>query len=512
MEQLAHFSIVKVGDRKEVEKLQRGFTYFANENIILNQDENGKLWISSQKFLTSQIVSIMPKSRPDLFEVQLSVFSKEYKEMNSINVTNIVEPTKKKKNQIVELQSGEKDIRYLLMPDLMNEDQEELDPEHLPDLDTANKTLEEILLSDECPLLENILKELVNFNTSKWQDKTVHCIYPQMLRDANGLSRMCIGKELAIIATELHCLTGRVWYSSSSVKAENVNHIVSAFGRRKADITQTAKCKEKLYQPDTLLYIASVRLKSDQFPIEHMQIPLATVIQRRNINDWYARCTMQLKIPVPQEEKRKPPKKVELFSYPEFNSERNQLEPRTFDFTHILTNIHCQILSRGFDYCKKEHFEELCKDKPDILSISLVFDKIDTQNAFTAMRMFNYSVQRWMEQKGYTETATFIKLIRNWHDACNRRGLSADTHVRYLTDMYSFLVQGINFNSVPFQFPDRYIRGMTWQTFEALLQSISTRIQLYYMSRNFTYNARAVSTLANESFFSDLVHYNKESH
>ena len=117
-----------------------------------------------------------------------------------------------------------------------------------------------------------------------------------------------------------------------------------------------------------------------------------------------------------------------------------------------------------------------------------------------------------MEQKGYTETATFIKWIRNWHDACNRRGLSADTRVQYLTDMYSFLVQGINFNSVPFQFPDRYIRGMTWQTFEALLQSISTHIQLYYMSRNFTYNARAVSTLANESFFSDLVCYNKESH
>ena len=106
-----------------------------------------------------------------------------------------------------------------------------------------------------------------------------------------------------------------------------------------------------------------------------------------------------------------------------------------------------------------------------------------------------------MEKKGYTETATFIKLIRNWHDACNRRGLSADTRVRYPTDMYSFLVKGINFNSVPFQFPDRYIRGMTWQTFEALLQSISTHIQLYYISRNFTYNARAVSTLANESFF-----------
>ena len=78
--------------------------------------------------------------------------------------------------------------------------------------------------------------------------------------------------------------------------------------------------------------------------------------------------------------------------------------------------------------------------------------------------------------------------------------------------MQKFLVRGINFYSIPSQYPDKYIRGMTWQTFEALLQSISTQIQLYYLSRNLTYNARAVSTLSNESFFSDLVRYDKESH
>ena len=51
-----------------------------------------------------------------------------------------------------------------------------------------------------------------------------------------------------------------------------------------------------------------------------------------------------------------------------------------------------------------------------------------------------------------------------------------------------------------------------WQTFEALLQKISTRIQLYYLLNNLMYNARAVSTLSNESFFSNLVRFDKESH
>ena len=164
------------------------------------------------------------------------------------------------------------------------------------------------------------------------------------------------------------------------------------------------------------------------------------------------------------------------------------------------------------DYCKKEHFEHLSTNKPCILSLALVFKKTDQQNAFTAMRMFNYDVERYMRENDFTQTADFIKLVRNWHDACNRCGLSADTRVLYLTDMYRFLIKGVNFNAVPFQYPGRYIKGLTWQTYEALLQMISTQIQLYTFAKEGMYNARSVSTLSNESFFADLVRYDKKSH
>ena len=49
------------------------------------------------------------------------------------------------------------------------------------------------------------------------------------------------------------------------------------------------------------------------------------------------------------------------------------------------------------------------------INLALLFDRIDTQNAFTAMKMFNYNAERWMSQKGYNETAQFIKLVRNSH-------------------------------------------------------------------------------------------------
>ena len=49
-----------------------------------------------------------------------------------------------------------------------------------------------------------------------------------------------------------------------------------------------------------------------------------------------------------------------------------------------------------------------------------------------------------------------------------------------------------------------HICGLPSTTFQGILQNISTRIQLYSLSQNNTYNQRSVSTLAVESFFSDL--------
>ena len=48
-------------------------------------------------------------------------------------------------------------------------------------------------------------------------------------------------------------------------------------------------------------------------------------------------------------------------------------------------------------------------------------------------------------------------------------------------------------------------------TFEALLQNIKTCIQLYKYANGNIYNSCSISTLANESFFSDLTQLDKES-
>ena len=113
--------------------------------------------------------------------------------------------------------------------------------------------------------------------------------------------KTCIVKELTIIATEMRCFTGRCWYSSTYLKAENCNVIVTAFGGNNLLIPDLGHCKERIYQPDSLLTLASAAIKNESFPIEHIQVPLCTVIQRENHYKWIQKSTVPLFAPIPSE-------------------------------------------------------------------------------------------------------------------------------------------------------------------------------------------------------------------
>ena len=51
--------------------------------------------------------------------------------------------------------------------------------------------------------------------------------------------------------------------------------------------------------------------------------------------------------------------------------------------------------------------------------------------------------------------------------------------------------------------PGRYVQGMPVQTYESIMQGISTRMQIFAMSPT-PVNQRSISTLSIESFFSEL--------
>ena len=212
---------------------------------------------------------------------------------------------------------------------------------------------------------------------------------------------------------------------------------------------------------------------------------------------------------VPNENATEVESVLEYFSIPELAIKRDQVEFRTMDHTHMLTNMRNHILTYGYEYCKKEHFVHLADNRPNILSHAFVCDKVDTQNAFFAMKMFSHPVEDYMRDEGFNETVDFVQLVRHWHSACNMRGISVDERIWKLYDMHEFLAQDVNLDHFPLKYT-RYICGMPVQTYKAILQNISMRLQLYKFAFDGCYNVHAVSTLSNESFFSDLTCLDKE--
>ena len=171
------------------------------------------------------------------------------------------------------------------------------------------------------------------------------------------------------------------------------------------------------------------------------------------------------------------------------------------------------ILNKGYDFCRKEHFSTISWWETwyiAVLHICLWYHwPAVCSKGFTEclVLMFNNT---WRDN-GFDTTAEFIQLVCNWHNACDMRGASADHRVATLYEFYKFLTHDIKFHGYPSQFTSHYYKGMPLHTYEAILQNVTTRIQLYSYTHNWTYNPHAISTLANESFFSDLKKLDKES-
>ena len=77
--------------------------------------------------------------------------------------------------------------------------------------------------------------------------------------------------------------------------------------------------------------------------------------------------------------------------------------------------------------------------------------------------------------------------------------------IKYLNTMYEYMAGKCNFSDYPP--PMTHVQGSSIKTYEALLHTISTRLSLFGLSATNTYNTRSISTLAVESFFSDLTRF-----
>ena len=195
----------------------------------------------------------------------------------------------------------------------------------------------------------------------------------------------------------------------------------------------------------TLLQLSKGIILKNLCPTVCLQVSYATALHKVAKSKWIEGAKIPLTVTIPRKLAQKQSVEFQVFCYPEYSENRQQLEPRILDYSHILTDMRMHICKNGYDFCKAQHFVELCEERPDILSQAIVIHKLDPMNIFTAMRFFSESLEEYMTNKGYTDTAYFIKLVRNWNQACDERGMPADERVKYMLNFFCYLTEGIQF-------------------------------------------------------------------
>ena len=218
MDEMKLCNSIKLGDLDflRYRKLPVGVSTY--ENIELTKNTNGSIEVTSlggQIFKKPHARFIATPTDPELWEKKTE--------------EPVARPVRDKK--IFGLKASERNILSTFPTDIVApflEDgsiDSDDDEDFLPDLQTIQPQLRQLLSSDNFNLLQDIVVELKEYNKEKWASLTVADLFPDMLRDAKVIMSKCVKEELGMIGNILHLYTGRAFFSPSFLKAKTEIHV-----------------------------------------------------------------------------------------------------------------------------------------------------------------------------------------------------------------------------------------------------------------------------------------------
>ena len=365
-----------------------------------------------------------------------------------------------------------------------------------PNISTLSTTSE----GNSC--IKEIIQKLQQIeNRHNWRSENVDSFVQKYLTSKKNIRKL-FKYEMDVIHEEVLRFFGKNIFNKNDSKEVRVNKLYTHLMHMPEMIIVDSTDEEvqDRYQPMKLFEIYKNYITSTRYPKEYLAAAVCKLQHREKIAQWEAKSNIPIKVDLPFINDTHI-----IFNYPEFSESRRQVEMRTFDYTHILNNLRFHICNRGLCGVSKEAFVHVSKVNHDVLPLAIVEDKLDRQNCQISQRFFSEEVENILKLNGDTSEGDFVEKTRNWFRACDERGMSVEDRIIKWNDMYSFLISKCNLHDYPP--PRTHIDGIPIKTFEALLHCISTRFSLYKLSSTNSYNTRAISTLAVESFFSDLARY-----
>ena len=352
--------------------------------------------------------------------------------------------------------------------------------------------------ASETTFLQEVLHELRNLGKGKidWTHKTIDDLVNDFLKRPASCMKL-LHDELNIINRLIFDYTAIKVFNVSDRKAVKINKLITGMKTSRQTIARSTH--KRRYKVKRLTQCVRSVLLKPEYPKTFLHIIVARTIFERNFTSWLSKSTVPMIVEVPQKEG--PPLVHDCYCYPAYSRRRSQNEFRCIDPGHTLANMRSQISRHGFDFCSKEAFVRASESNHDVLPKSILNDQLDKQSIRIAKRFFSVDVEKVLLDNGDEKEAKFVGLVRNWFEACDARGIDIYTRMKSLYDMYEFLTDLVDWNSVPP--PSQYIQGMPIPTYECLMQGISTRMQFFSLC-DIPINQRSISTLGVESFFGHL--------
>ena len=378
--------------------------------------------------------------------------------------------------------------------DFSHDDSSDLE-EELTDLITDTQDQQPL---QQQTFLGDLLQSLRELKRSKidWSDLDVDDLVNKYLKKPAECMKM-VHDELNLVGNLIQTYTGIKVINVSDAKPIKINKIVTSLQTSSDElITQSIK-RNKV---KTLQQIARVKLMDPTYPKVYLQIVIANSLLETAAINWVNKSPIPMEINVDADDCG------DFFthtchSFPEFSDKRQQREFRCIDPGHTLANMRSQISRYGYKFCSKAAFVRVSERNHKVLPKSILEDRLDRQSIRIAKRFFSIDVQEELTKNGDDKEAKFVSLVRNWFEACNERGIDAYIRVKYLQDFSNFLTELVMWDDWPP--PYSYIQGMPVPTYEAIMQGISTRLQIFALL-NMPMNQRSISTVGIESFFSEI--------
>ena len=353
--------------------------------------------------------------------------------------------------------------------------------------------------TSEPQFLEDVLTNFryIGKGPIDWEDKNIDYLVSEVLQKPDNCLQL-LHEHLNVVGNLILTYTGVKVFNTSDNKVTKINKLTTNLGTSNSQ--NLIMRSQHIYRVKSLKQVCINSLLNAMYPKIYLQIVVAKCIAVPKMNQWEKSSPILVNYNIDQG--NNPSFSHLSYSFPNRSSVRDNIEHRCIDPSHTLANMS-QISMHGYDFCSRETFIRVSETNHDVLPKSIIIHQLDRQNTQISKRFFSKEVEAELNKNGDRKEANFVHLVRDWYEACDERDIHIYARLRSMEKFFRFLRGKVDWNDFPP--PSNFIQGMPVQTYESIMQGISTRMQIFALSQT-PVNQRAISTLSIKSFFSDLTH------